>query len=255
MSDPILMQEMTSAEIGDSIERGRDVAVFACGAVEQHGPHLPLATDSLIGEVIVERAARMAGNALVAPTVLVGLSEHHMGFPGSLCLRPDTFLAVLEDLCDSLARHKFRRIVLYPSHGGNVDVMRAHVPFIAKRMVERVELRLASESILGGQRWEVMRAYGITPGRAGAHAGWTETSMMLAAFPDLVRVSAMKAGLTDEAFYAPESVAKSQMASFVHGIQAQSPNGVLGDPTGADAAAGEKLIDLAAASLARDLTG
>ncbi len=247
------MQEMTSSAIRDSISAGRDVAVFACGAVEQHGPHLPLGTDSFMGTLIVERAARAAGNALVAPTVLVGLSGHHMEFPGSLCLQPNTFLALLEDLCDSLARHRFRRIVLYPSHGGNVDIMKAHVPFIARRLVDQVEVRLASEGGVGGSIWEVAKEFGISPGGAGAHAGWTETSMMLAAFPELVHMSAATTGLTDEECYAQHNIAKSQWRSFVYGVQSQSANGVLGDPAEADATAGQKLIDRAVASLAADL--
>ena len=82
----------------------------------------PTGTDAYLGTAIAERAARIAGNALVAPTLRPGLSEHHMHFPGSFTLRVETFVALLEDYCESLARQGFERIVLFPSHGGNSDV-------------------------------------------------------------------------------------------------------------------------------------
>ena len=124
----VLLEEMTWPAVRDAIAAGKTSVVFACGAIEQHGPHLPLATDAYLGTAIAERAARIAGNTLVAPTLRPGLSEHHMDFPGSLTLRFETFMAVLEDCCVSLASHGFTRIVIFPSHGGNADTMKAWTP-------------------------------------------------------------------------------------------------------------------------------
>ena len=82
VADTLLLEEMTWPAVEAAIAGGKTTVVFACGAVEQHGPHLPLGTDTYLGTAIAERAARLAGNTLVAPTLRPGLSEHHMGFPG-----------------------------------------------------------------------------------------------------------------------------------------------------------------------------
>ncbi|MGZ8700865.1 MAG: creatininase family protein [Gaiellaceae bacterium] len=101
---------------------------------------MPLATDTYLGTAIAERAARIAGNTLVAPTLRPGLSEHHMEFPGSLTLRFETFMAVIEDYCVSLASHGFTRIVIFPSHGGNADTMKAWAPRVARTLGARSDL-------------------------------------------------------------------------------------------------------------------
>ena len=254
MSEKVVMEEMTWPEVKQALADGRTTAVIACGAVEQHGPHLPTGTDDYLGTAIAVRAAQIAGNALVAPTIRPGLSEHHMHFPGSFTLRPTTFVALLEDYCESLARHGFERIVIFPSHGGNSDTLRAHAPLLARALHPRCEIVVS----LGAERMEQMGALlaerGIERGRAGAHAGYTETSMMLRHLPELVRTEAAEPGRADEEFYLPENIGRSQMESFLYGIQTQSPNGILGDPTGATADDGEELLELAAAALAEELT-
>jgi creatinine amidohydrolase len=251
--DVVLIEEMTWTEVRAAIEDGRRTAVLACGAVEQHGPHLPTGTDRYLGTAIAERAARLAGNALVAPTLRPGLSEHHMHFPGSFTIRPETFVALLQDYCHSLARHGFERIVVFPSHGGNADTMRANVPFIAHSLQGRAELAFChpQRDALG----DYLAERGVTIGRAGAHAGFTETSMMLAYRPGLVHEDRFEPGRCDDEFYRPENIGASQMESFLYGIQTQAPNGILGDPTGSTAQDGERLLDLAAEALARELAG
>lgn len=250
----VVLDDMTWPQVADAIGQGKTTVVLPCAAVEQHGPHLPLATDALLGLAIAERAAWIAGNALVAPPLRPGLSEHHMGFAGSLTLRPATFLALLEDYCDAFARHGFRRVVLFPSHGGNVDMLRAHVPFLARRLAGACEVVLSVRGTTAFARMmAVLAEKGIGIGRAGVHAGYVETAMMLAYAPGLVRMELAEAGRCDEEFYEPETIARSQMESFLYGIESQSPNGILGDPVGASAEEGELLLQTAAASLAADL--
>ena len=255
MPERVLMQDMTWPEVRQALEAGKTTAVLACGAVEQHGPHLPTGTDDYLGTAIAERAARMAGNALVAPTLRPGLSEHHMHFPGSFTLRPTTFVALVEDYCESLARQGFSRIVIFPSHGGNADTLRAQAPLLARAFQGRCEVAVS----LGGERMqriaELLAESGVTVGRAGAHAGYTETSMMLQQMPDLVRMEDAEPGRADDDFYLPENIGRSQMESFLYGIQTQSPNGVLGDPTGSTPDSGEQLLELVAADLAADIAG
>lgn len=252
-SGQVLLQEMTWTQVKAALEAGRTTAVFACGAVEQHGPHLPTGTDDYLGTAIAERAARIAGNALVAPTLRPGLSEHHMWFPGSFTLRPTTFVALLEDYCESLTRQGFRRIVIFPSHGGNADTMRAHAPLLARAFRGRSEIVTWLRSDLMDRSASVLERRGVSLGRAGAHAGFTETSMMLTYRPELVRMEDAAPGRCDDEFYRPENIGRSQMESFLHGIQTQSPNGILGDPVGSSAEAGDELLELAAQALAEEL--
>ena len=185
---------MTWPEVEQALAAGKTTAVLACGAVEQHGPHLPTCTDAVLGTAIAERAARIAGNALVAPTIRPGLSEHHMHFPGSFTLRPETFVAVIEDVCESLARQGFRRVVIFPSHGGNADTMKAHTPSIARPLARTLRGRGLAEGPGGGRSDAGRRGeLGVTLGRAGVHAGYIETAMMLhggtAPRPDAARGS------------------------------------------------------------------
>jgi creatinine amidohydrolase len=251
----VLIDEMTWPEVERAIAGGSTTAILACGATEQHGLHLPIGTDTYLGTAIAERAARIAGNALVAPTLRPGLSDHHMSFAGSFTLRPETFVALLTDMCTSLARHGFRRIVLFPSHGGNMDMMKANLPWLARSLSDRAELILSLRLLEDMRRMgEFLEERGVSIGRAGAHAGYTETAMMLAYLPDLVRMDEAEPGLSDDDFYRPDQVLRSQLASFLHGIHAQSANGVLGDPTGAEPDVGERLLQMAAESLAEDVT-
>jgi creatinine amidohydrolase len=251
----VLIEEMTWPAVEQALAEGKTTVLLACGAVEQHGPHLPTGTDTYLGTAIAERAARLAGNVLVAPTLRPGLSDHHMSFPGSLTLRPETFVALLTDYCTSLAQHGFRRIVIFPSHGGNMDVMKAHVPWLARGLADRCEVVLSMR--LGDDLRAIgdfLSQHGVTIGRAGVHAGYSETAMMLAHLPHLVHMEAAEPGLTDDEFYAPDQVLRSQLSSFLYGIRSQSANGVLGDPTGAQAEIGEELLQMAANSLLRDVT-
>ena len=120
MTEPNLrMEEMTWPEVGQALEAGFTTVVVALGATEQHGPHLPLLVDAARGDRLGLEVARRLGNALVAPTIRVGCSEHHMAFPGTLSLRRQTLEALCMDYTVSLARHGFRRVCFVPSHGGN----------------------------------------------------------------------------------------------------------------------------------------
>src|SRR5215204_424645 len=111
-------QELASPEFSD-IDRATPV-VLPVAAIEQHGPHLPLATDRIIAEFFAEQLnARLSSSVLVLPTVAVGCSEHHMDFPGSLSLRHETFSEVWEQYLTSAHRHGFRSFLVLNAHGGN----------------------------------------------------------------------------------------------------------------------------------------
>lgn len=241
--EKVAMEEMSWTEIRDAIRAGKTTVLLAVGSIEQHGPHLPTISDSLQGKYVAEQAARKLGNALAAPVMQPGLAEHHMDFPGSLTLTFETFVKVLEETSESLARHGFKDIVMFSSHGGNTDTMLAYYPRIAKKLRDRCRVHFVQPGAEMRRRMaEIAKKYNISPGKAGAHAGFIETSSVLAIRPDLVDMSRAERGLDDDAFYHPDQVKQSQLDAFVRGIKAQSPNGILGDARGASAEVGREVL-------------
>jgi creatinine amidohydrolase len=255
MKSKILMEEMNWEEIHEAVEGGKTKAILVSGAMEQHGPHLPIATDTILGYAVSAQAAVKLGNALVAPVIRPALSEHHMGFPGSFTLGWETYIDVLEDCCESLAITGFHDIVLVSSHGGNVAVMKAATPLIAKKMKDRVRIQMVDYLNLSAEKSiAYLETFGITRSRTGVHSGYGETAMMLAVAPDLVNMDAAEKGLAEDAFYEPDHLPRSQIDSFIHGIDHFIDNGILGDPRGADADKGQMLMEIAVDSLVKAIS-
>src|ERR1700722_4091878 len=166
----------------DALPRDKTLLILPTAAIEQHGHHLPLATDTLINYLLLGRAIEKLPADLpvyALPPVHYGKSNEHLGFPGTLSVSASTFMAVLRDLGASVARSGFRKLVLYNTHGGNsslIDVM-------ARDLRAEFNLRTFALHGSGGISFEGLsaqeRAYGF-------HAGEVETSFLLAAVPELV---------------------------------------------------------------------
>ena len=109
---------LTWPEIKEEIQNGRVTVIVPFGSTEQHGRHMPLGTDAVLGDVFGWGLAERL-DAFLAPTVRYGCSEHHLAFSGTISLNEDTFQRIVMDIVTSLSRHGFRRIVLLPTHGGN----------------------------------------------------------------------------------------------------------------------------------------
>jgi creatinine amidohydrolase len=229
----ILLAEMTSAQVRAELGRGRSTVVVPFGAVEQHGPHLPLDTDAVLadrlGPLLAERL-----DALCAPTMRIGCSQHHLAFAGTLSLRPQTLQMIVHDLVDGLARHGFRRVVLLATHGGNEPPLQ-EAGAASRR--DGVSVVVPSLRVAVGALLAVARARGVPPGVAGGHAGELETSLMLALAPDLVRTAAM----TEPGYTGPLDDAAAKVL-FEDGVGALAANGVLGDPRGASSDAGHAYV-------------
>ena len=117
--------KLKAHELRDLANRNA-VVILPVAAIEQHGPHLPVVTDTRIGGEVARRAAEKAfarRPTVVAPVVWSGLSEHHMGFGGTLTLDHETFFAVLRCLIASVVRHGFTDVLISNSHGGNILAM------------------------------------------------------------------------------------------------------------------------------------
>ncbi len=247
---PLLLEHLTWPEIELAMTRGTLTVIVPVGAVEQHGPHLPLMVDAERGTALGVRVARILGDALVAPTIRVGCSEHHMGFAGTISLRPETLEAVCTDYAVSLARHGFLNVCFLPSHGGNFGPIEEMLPRIqaAVAAVNGETRILAYTDLLGTLalwRWIVEEESGHGD-RVGGHADIAESSEIIYLHPGLVRMGRVEKGNSLE--LDEEALARI----FQKGFRAISPNGILGDARGLDPDMGERLLDAVARTIAEE---
>lgn len=240
-------QDLRSPDFG-GLDPERTVAVLPVGAIEQHGPHLPVATDSAIADGIVRAALGLmpAGlPVLVLPMTAVGKSNEHIDFPGTLTLSAETLGRVWYELGASVRRAGVRKLLLLNSHGGQPQVM---------QIVAR-ELRIDHGMLVVAANWFSWGLpeglFGAVEQRHGIHGGAVETSMMLALRPDLVRMEA--AG-----DFVPVTVADDEayprlraLGAAGLGWQAQDLHreGACGDAGAATAEAGRAVIQHAARCL------
>jgi mycofactocin precursor peptide peptidase len=189
------------------------VLLVPLGATEQHGPHLPLETDTVIAAALAEAVAARRADAVAAPALPFGASDEHAGFPGTLSLGQEALEAAVVALARSA--EGFAAVVLVSWHGGNAEPL--------ARAVAR--LRAEGRPVACWQ-----------PSHAGgdAHAGRVETSLMLAIAPELVGAE-RPVGTT-------KPLATLMPVLREHGVRAASPSGVLGDARGASAEEGRALL-------------
>ena len=228
----LYLDRLTWSDIKEEIQNGRDLVVVPFGSTEQHGRHMPLGTDAVLGDEIGWGLAERL-EAFLAPTVRFGCSEHHLAFSGTISIGAETFGRIVADVVASLSVHGFRRIVLLPTHGGNFKPMADAVANIEPAQGVRI---YAFTDLLGlvGAATDSSRSLGVDAAKSGAHSGEWETSLMLALRPDQVKMDRAAVGFMGEL---------SEVTSKVFdGIQNLDENGVLGDPRPATAEAGEQYL-------------
>lgn len=225
--------------------------VVPIAAFEQHGHHLPLLTDTLIGAEVVRRAESLLGDdALFAPPLWLGASDHHLTF-GALSLSIETYTHVLIELVESLITLGFSKIFLLNSHGGNIVPAQAALTQLAIRHRERPDLYLTFASWFD---FAAQRASELPEGfvqKKVIHACEWETSQILAVRPDLVKESRPAVRYDfDSAFWQPDHFAASRV--FVARTMEQgSKTGAFGHPELASSEKGEALFALAAQEITR----
>jgi creatinine amidohydrolase len=236
----MIWQDLASPEFR-AIDRATPV-VLPVAAVEQHGPHLPLATDRVIAEYFANQInARLGSSVLILPTVAVGCSEHHMAFPGSLTLRHETFLSVCEQHLKSAHRHGFRNFLVLNAHGGNRGIGQV---LLEKFGAEYPDCRIAVAS------WWRAVAEALFPlnetGVGGVgHACEFETSLMLHIAPHSVRRDAIGPKAIIATFaWAEEDLLRTSQVSLYRSMKQITPNGVWGDATHATTAKGQQISDI-----------
>lgn len=212
------------------------------GSFEQHGPHLPLTTDTEIAYEIAVRASKLAGVAL-APPIAFGFSIEHMGFSGTISLSPETFLRMVKDVGRSLAMHGFKKLVFVNAHGGNTGLLTA--------LIQELRSELDVTAILASV-WELGREASkkiLHKTSALGHGDEFETSIMLAISPNKVKLSRLKTiKPSDDAMGLRFVGIKSGWRS-----EDYSRRGVIGDPRRASADKGRLLIEMIVEGLGRYL--
>ncbi len=244
MTNVVDLAKATWPEVDAAIKAGLDTAIFAVGSTEQHGPHMPFATDTLIGDALCRRVASEIGGALIVPTISLGFSDAHMEFPGSLTAEPKVLAAVVNAYALSLRRHGFRRIAMIPSHGGNFGWLRAVALVLDQEHAGMHFEAFTDWPLLKEAFGEVMSKDGLAFDAPGLHAGEIETSIMLHLHPALVHMDRAECGCTGS---------RGDGRPFGGSIKEVSPIGVLGDPRNADAGRGNEYLSAWTALIARQL--
>jgi creatinine amidohydrolase len=224
------------------LDRDSTVVVVPTAAIEQHGPHLPLDTDTFLCTRVVEEAAaraRRGGTVLVAPTLAYGSSAHHMGFAGTVTLAASTFLAVVGEICGSLAQHGFRRQLVVNGHGGNSALAREAV----QQLSVGAPVLAASVDYWAPAREAVAEVRDSPPGGM-AHACEFETSLMLHLRPESVRHELVRREIPEPRL-AAERLDLLSPGLIAAGWRTDelSSSGVLGAPDLATAEKGERLFE------------
>ncbi|MBB1607002.1 MULTISPECIES: creatininase family protein [unclassified Pseudomonas] len=233
----------TWAEIGQFLERSRTI-VIPIGSNEQHGPTGLLGTDWMCPEIIAGEAQKLA-DILIAPTFNIGMAQHHLGFPGTISLRPSTFMAAIGDWVRSLAGHGFEKIFFLNGHGGNIaSIEAAFSELYAKASFAR---RRAGFALKLCNWWDLEGVDALAreqfPTGHGIHATPTEVAVTQWAYPDFIK----------SAEYSPRIANWGPIREALD-FRARHPDGRMGsDPAQASIEKGRQLVALAAQGLVQEV--
>ncbi|MDX7953422.1 creatininase family protein [Lichenihabitans sp. Uapishka_5] len=232
------------------LDMAQVVAVLPVGAVEQHGPHLPVRVDAAINAGIVARAVDLMPDdlpALVLPALPVGKSNEHLAYPGTLSLPYDLLARLWFEVGKSVWRAGVRKIIIWNSHGGQPQV----VEIVCREL--RVELGMFAVGASWFRAIDTTDLYSLAERRHGIHGGESETSVMLHLHPEFVRMD-------HAADFRPRSMEIEQRGGMLspeqgigYGWQAQDlhPAGVAGNAAAADPVRGKEEVERAARALVR----
>ena len=236
----MIWDQLTSPEI-DNLDRNIPV-VFTTSATEQHGLHLPVATDRMIGEYFCNEVNKVIPDkVLFLPIMSVGCSEHHMDFTGTLTIQHQTFLNQAEDVLTSVVRHGFKNIIVFNSHGGNLAVGQL---LLEKFGAANPQIKMVFATwwkIVGESIFELNES---GPGGVG-HAGEFETSLMLRINPNLVKLDKIEDVKNIKGFdWGEADMLRGSKASIYRSMKALTSNGVYGNPGVHSAEKGRQITDM-----------
>jgi creatinine amidohydrolase len=236
-------RKLRADELRDAAKQGA-IVILPIGAIEQHGPHLPVETDTLIGEAIALGTARRlterGERALVLPVMWTSLSEYHMSFGGTITLGLPAFQAVIEDICRSLQRHGFKRIVLSNWHGGNDNALCT----ITDDLTTRLQLPIILFNYFPVAAKVVAPL--LTTQSDIYHACEAETALMLTLRPELVALDRIPPR------FDPPPSGEPKLYRW-RSFSVLTESGVMGNPMAGTAEQGQKILDAITVALAEKL--
>lgn len=244
------LAELAWTDVETFLAGGGHRAIIPLGATENHGPHSPLGTDTIIATGVCRRLGP-ALDALVAPVLPFGHSPHHSSFPGTISFPNRLVADIVGGTAFELARHGFTTLVFYSGHGGNKVALDLAVSEILDRRPELVCVHAHQLAVQTAQpfRAAVEEKYGRPLSRLwGAHGGEQETAAVLAERPELVRLERAPAE-PDVDLYLRRTRDPAVVRSD-RNLRTHAPYGTWGDPRGATAEQGELFLDAVAAELA-----
>ena len=226
----------------DSLDRDKTIFLLPTGAIEQHGPHLPVDTDIYNSNALVEDIAKSSGgNVIALSPIWWGTSPHHKGYPGTISLRLETFHHLLTDIFSSLTAHGFYRFLVLNGHGGNAGILTASTADLSETLGVSIPTYSYWQSIK-----QVLIDIGDSEIGGMGHACEMETSLALFLRPELVDMKAIARDMPD--VRVALSCIDFRQPGFL-GIpldfRRDSKSGVMGDPTLATAEKGEKIFKAA----------
>ena len=235
----VLLYECTRKEIREALEQGSlKAAIVPTGSTEQHNEHLAMIHDTASALLVAQKAAlQLYPQVIVTTPVSIGISPHWMERKGTLTLRPETFLAVVFDICESLKAHGLKKILILNGHGGNVAAIQVA---LAEVFNELPGLKVHLENWWRAP--EVEAVFDAAFKEPGGHADAGETSAILAIRPDVVRL--------DRAAFSPDApepdflTVETFLECFPHGV-------IGGDPTVGSAQVGDQALEASAQVCAR----
>lgn len=222
-------EELSASRI-EALDRDRTVVILPVGSVEQHGGHLPLGTDTMLAHSLALAAAeRLGRRAVVLPPPWYGFSAHHMRFAGTVTLRAETMLALVEDIVASVVAHGFRRLIVVNGHGGNGGVIDVLASTLGHRYYGRA--RIACLTYFQLAHTVIAELRESRHGGMG-HACEFETSMMQHIRPDLVAMEQAATAYPDPgSAYLTTDLLESSVVRTYHDFADLSDSGTLGDPS------------------------
>ncbi len=244
MSPPLLLSDQTRTMSRE--HAAETLLVWPLGAIEQHGPHLPVGTDTFTIEHVTRRAAEAASRTIpvtVAPTLPFGSSQHHVPFGGTMSLDTETYSRTVIALCESLIAGGYRRIMLVNGHGGNHELLQ----LVARDLALKHPVSLAAASYWTVAWDALVKLDAHVACRFPGHAGAFESSVMLALRPELIQ----------EPRPAREASPSTDPRGFVRPYRAEHPgawqaiDGYTDSPANGDAERGRQYLAVISEELAR----